>query len=66
MSKEELRELYANVSEQLKTSRELLSNPATDYRTGQDASGKQRLAGLFKDAILKELKDRFGYEPEPH
>ena len=65
LSKEELQELYAKVQEQLKMSREILSNPKTDYRVGQDSSGKLRLAGLFKDAILVELKERFGYEPDP-
>jgi hypothetical protein len=64
LSKEELQDLYTKVMEQLKTSQELLKNPATDYRKGQDSSGKLRLAGLFKEALLKELKERFGYEPE--
>jgi hypothetical protein len=65
LSKEELLELYAKVSEQLKTSNELLQNPSTDYRKSQDSSGNLHLAGLFKDVILVELKERFGYEPEP-
>ena len=66
LGQDELQELYVKVSEQFKASRELLSQPGTDYRKSQDSSGKLRLAGLFKEAITKELKERFGTEPDIH
>jgi ribosomal protein L29 len=62
MSKEELQAMGASLSEQL-ASAAAPKDPA-DYRAAQNASGTLRLAALMKEAIARELKERFGYETE--
>jgi hypothetical protein len=64
MSKEELQTLHENISDQLKAAEEMLKKTRSDYRAEQNATGKLRLASLFKEAIRVELRDRFGYESE--
>jgi len=60
MSKEELQGLLENVAKELATAAKPRPSDATDYRTAQNASGTLRLGLLMKEAILHELKERFG------
>jgi hypothetical protein len=64
MSKGELQELYSGVSAELTSASERRKQDPANYRVQQNATGTLRLAALMKDAILRELKDRFGSEPE--
>ncbi len=60
MSRDELENLHATVTEQIKTSLEVLEKQPGDYRLEQNSSGKVRLASIFKEAIGRELTERFG------
>ncbi len=64
MPKNELDDLYVKVSEEVSVATKLLQQPSSDFRKSQDTSGKLRLAQLFKDAIRKELVERFEDDPE--
>ena len=60
MSKDELQALLTGVSKELDAAaKPQLLDPA-NYRAAQNASGTLRLATLMKNAILRELKTRFG------
>jgi hypothetical protein len=64
MSREELESLDATVTEELAAAAKLQEQDPANYRAAQKASGTLRLAGLMKDAIRRELQDRFGHEAE--
>jgi hypothetical protein len=64
MSKEELQALNATVSAELAAAAKPQIQDPANYRAVQNSAGTLRLATLMKDAIRRELKDRFGYEPE--
>lgn len=64
MSQEELQTLDATVTGELDAAAKLQGQNPADYRAAQKASGTLRLAALMKDAIRRELKDRFGHESE--
>ena len=60
MDKEDLRALYATISDQRATTEDVQKNQTIDYRQAQNASGTLRLTTLMIDGIRRELKDRFG------
>ena len=64
MSKEELQTLDATVSAELASASKPQWHDPENYRAAQNAAGTLRLATLMKEAILHELKARFGAEPE--
>jgi hypothetical protein len=64
MSKEELEQLRAGVTAELAAASERRKQDPANYRVQQNATGTLRLAALMKDAILRELKERFGSEPD--
>jgi hypothetical protein len=64
MSQEELQQLYTGVTAELASASEPGKQDPANYRAAQNAAGTLRLATLMKDAILHELKTRFGCEPE--
>ena len=64
MSKEELQTLLGGVTEELAAASKPQLLDRANYRAAQNAVGMLRLAMLMKEGILRELKDRFGYEPD--
>jgi hypothetical protein len=64
MSKEEILGINTMVSKELAAASNPELQKSTDYRAVQNAAGMLRLATLMKEAITRELKDRFGQDPE--
>ena len=60
MSKEELETVDADLDKHVALTQETLKRQPDDARKAQDASGTFRLAGLMKEAIRRELRERFG------
>jgi len=59
LSKDELQALSVSVSEQIASAEKMQLHDSQDLRHAQNASGTLRLATLMKEAVVRELKERF-------
>lgn len=64
MSKDELLEMHTTLKAEIERAQKQQTTDPLQYRQAQDAQGSLRLATLMNEAALRELKERFGTEPE--